>query len=593
MRKPKHIIAGFALTSLLLVGCSKDLVASKEGNIVTVTIDGNPVKVTASGTFEDYLKKPQGLKDYYDAVYQVVVRALFEREEQATKRAEAYSAAGLRVNEVKETAKNNAKGGGKYDDELKKLLEGNNVETIKELEEKFAYEKMQEFLQAQFFDGGDGAWVENAMQELIVGERDANGALVLDDNNNPVYEGYLNNKLPYHVRHLLVKVSAESNAFVKGTLSSDEANRLSSVITALVEGHDTFGLLANRFSEDEGSARQFGDLGIMSTSTGYVNEFKLGVYAYDAIYNQNPALTAPDRDKLNIPADAKVALQALGLGEIPYGAALKLKEYRDVEKDVKGKEVMDGKAMFFPRNVLFNKYFNKHNVGVITPNDVVDGDEVGVLNPAFAALPRFNVVPELGGKTVLTDEKGNVILVVRAGASGSYEGLHFIVVERSALIETVNGVSLADYYTIESPGTAAFPKDNAGVELETFVNFLNLDSQGTKERVDIIKNEVKTFDPNINDRIFQKLVVELDVEFSDTTLQTHLETYLENQYARSQFSQSAELTKQWGEWIEYLDQQQYERSIRLLPESIIADFEAGTLDDNFDWDDIPNGGLGL
>jgi len=586
MRKPRHIIAGFALTALALVGCSKDLVADKQGNIVTVTIDGNPVKISAGGMFDDYLTTPAGLKDYYDAVYQVVVRALFAKDEQSAKRTEIYDKAALRVKEVKENAKNAAKNGGKYDDELKKILETHKVETVKELEEKFAYEEMQIKLKEQFFDGGSGAWVQNAMEELIVGERDADGKLVLDENNKPVYEGYLNNKIPYHVRHLLVKVGAEHGKFVDGKISKDDANKLSSVITALVEQQDTFGLLANRFSEDEGSAKQFGDLGIMSRSTGFVNEFKLGVYAYDALYNQDPSLTVDDKEKLKIPSDAQTSLTTLGLGEIPYGAALKLAEVRDIEKSDAGKEVNEGDSLFFPRNILFNKYFNKHNISVITPNDVNEGDEVGTPNATFEALKGFQDVPELGGKKVLTDEKGNVILVVRAGAAGSYEGVHFIVIERSAIQETVNGVTLKDYYTIETPGTAAFPKDNDGNDLDTFVNFLQLDAIGTKERVDKIKNEVKAFDPTIDDRIFQKLVEILNVKFHDKNLQEALDTYLDNQYAASIFNQEQSANQLWGEWIEYLEIQNDLRAKRLVPESYIDDFRNG---DDFDWSAVFGG----
>lgn len=586
MRKPRHVIAGFALTALALVGCSKDLVADKQGNIVTVTIDGNPVKITAGGMFDDYLTTPAGLKDYYDAVYQVVVRALFAKDEQSAKRTEIYDKAALRVKEVKENAKNAAKNGGKYDDELKKILETHKVETVKELEEKFAYEEMQIKLKEQFFDGGSGAWVQNAMEELIVGERDSDGNLVLDENNKPVYEGYLNNKLPYHVRHLLVKVGAEHSKFVDGKISKDDANKLSSVITALVEQQDTFGLLANRFSEDEGSAKEFGDLGIMSSSTGFVNEFKLGVYAYDALYNQDASLTVDDRAKLKIPTEAQTSLTTLGLGEIPYGAALKLAEVREIEKSDAGKEVNEGDALFFPRNILFNKYFNKHNISVITPNDVAEADEVGTPSATFEALKGFRAVPELGGKKVLTDEKGNVILVVRAGAAGSYEGVHFIVIERSAIQETVNGVALKDYYTIETPGTAAFPKDSGGKDLDTFVNFLQLDAIGTKERVDKIKNEVKAFDPTIDDRIFQKLVEILNVKFHDSKLQEALETYLDNQYAASLFNQEDSLNTLWNEWIEYLDIQNELRGKRLVPESYIADFRNGT---DFDWSAVFGG----
>jgi parvulin-like peptidyl-prolyl isomerase len=576
MRKPKRIIAGLALSALLLTGCSKDLVADKKGNIVTVTIDGNPVQINAGDMFEDYLKSSDGLKDYYDAVYEVVVRALFNKEEQTTERTEIYDIAALSVNDVKEQAKNNAKGGGKYDDELKKILKTKNVETLKELEEKLAYDEMQVRLKKQFFDGGEGAWITNAMEELIVGERNQAGDLILDENNNPVYEGYLNNKLPYHVRHLLVKVGAANNDFVTGKISKDDANKLSSVIVALANHQDTFGLLANRYSEDEDSARQFGDLGIMNFTTNFVNEFKLGVYAYDALYNADGVMTPEAKAaKLKIPGTAKTKLDALGLDEIPYGAALKLAAVREIEKSDAGKEVNDGDAAFFPRNIIFNKYFNKHNIGVITPNEVNVLDEVGVEKAEFAALPGFKALPELGGKKVLTDEKGNVILVVRAGLAGSYEGIHFIVVERSALYDTVNGVTLKDYYTIETPGTAAFPKDDAGNDIDAFVNFLELDARGTKERIDKIRNEVKAFDPTINDRIFQKLVTYLDVKFHDAELKAALDKYLANQYARSQFQLDQDLDKLWSEWIEYLDQQEVARTDRLVPETYIDDFKAG------------------
>ena len=114
-----------------------------------------------------------------------MVRALFNKEEQTTERTEIYDIAALSVNDVKEQAKNNAKGGGKYDDELKKILKTKNVETLKELEEKLAYDEMQVRLKKQFFDGGEGAWITNAMEELIVGERNQAGDLILDENNNP------------------------------------------------------------------------------------------------------------------------------------------------------------------------------------------------------------------------------------------------------------------------------------------------------------------------------------------------------------------------------------------------------------------------
>jgi len=177
-------------------------------------------------------------------------------------------------------------------------------------------------------------------------------------------------------------------------------------------------------------------------------------------------------------------------------------------------------------------------------------------------------------------------MIVRAGAAGSYEGVHFIVIERSAIQETVNGVVLKDYYTIETPGTAAFPKDSDDNDLDTFVNFLQLDAIGTKERVDKIKNEVKSFDPTIDDRIFQKLVEILNVKFHDTKLQEALDTYLDNQYAASLFNQEQSENQLWGEWIEYLEIQNDLRAKRLVPESYIADFRNGN---DFDWSAVFGG----
>lgn len=572
MKNPKRIIVLLGIATLALTGCNKDLIVSDKGNIVTVTKDDKELPLLIDSIFDEYLNEADGLSAYYNAVYEVVVRELFEKNQQ-TKRKEIYDRAELRVKDVKDQAKSNAEGGKSYKEELESLLKTHNVEDIDELKEKFAYELMETELKDQFYDGSEGTWIHSLS--------DQNWAELMSGDGDD-YVGYLERRLPYHVRHLLVKVGAESSDYVTSKISRDDAIRLSSAVVALAErsGNATFGSLANAHSEDEGSRDDFGDLGIMSTNTGYVNEFKLGVYVYEKLYNLNPDR---DADKIDMPNDAVDFFTNLGIGRIPYGAIEKLYEYRELEKSTLGKEVNDGDASYYPRNIIFNKYFNKHNVSVIVPNDVNEAtkDGVGAVNAQYEQLVGFQNVPELG-ETVLTDENQKVILVVRAGSSGSYEGIHFIVVERSGIVDIVNDVSMAEYYTVEMPGSKAYPKTDDGKNKNTFVNFLRGDMSLYKGRADKIKSDVKTFDPNIRDRMFEKLVELLDVKFHDKALEAKLYEYLENQRGRDEEREERENVELWNDWVEQLELQEYIRDTRLIEEEYITAFKAGT-DYDGDW----------
>lgn len=579
MRRRKATISIAALTALTLItGCSSNLVADKNGNVITMNVGDRVVTIAASDLLDDYLKTTAGVKSYYDAVYEVVVRELFEKPSQATKRNDIYNKAKRDVESTKEKARGNAENGGSYDKELKALLETEGVETIKELEEKKAYEHMQVELKNQFFDGGEGSWAPNAWEQLVVGERDELGALILDENSEPTYAGYLNERLPYHIRHILIKVGAGSNAIYDASITKDDAIKLGSALTSLANRaeYQTFGRLAQQISEDDGSAKEFGDLKIMDSKTQFVNEFKLGVYAFEGIFNQDHAAAA--KAKLNIPTEAKTFFQNLGLAEVPYEAALKLIEVSDIEKDTNGNKVNDGEAKYFPRNVYFNKYFNRHNVAVVTPTSVDPASNNGLANPAYAALPGFTAVTELGGQKVLTDEKGNVILMVRAGSNGGYEGVHFISIERSALVETEDGVSLEEYYTIKLPSDPTFPKDGTTAK-DTFVNFFRQDTSSYKNRADYVKEQIKGFDPRISDRIFTLLYDELNVSIHNDVLEQAIFDYIDAQFESSRFNDAYQSKQAWNTYTEYVEQQEVLRT-RLIPEACAINFETGGVDYN-------------
>ena len=285
----------------------------------------------------------------------------------------------------------------------------------------------------------------------------------------------------------------------------------------------------------------------------YVQEFGLGMYAYDAIYNKTADIAAGRRNAENkanlLPDDsatinstttnAKTYFENLGIGTIPYGAAVALASAAEIE-DADGVSINDGNATFYPRNVIFNKYFNKHNVAVIVPNEIAYNvatndnpgaieayNDKGTASATYAALPGFSVntkglvdVSARNGGTnenVLTDKAGRIVLAVRAGASGSYEGIHFIVINRSALDEfgssfngtdaaaeltakTAGTATLSQYYTIHTPEKAEYPTvsetDKTG--LLTYTNFIKGGTNTPMQRSDTVRTKIKGYNNNLN-----------------------------------------------------------------------------------------------
>jgi len=554
MKKGKLTLALVAGLSVVALTSCDFLTRNNKGYVLTLTgTDGTVLNYTADELYSQFQTNSTGVAEFYKAISEVIIRNEMDSPANAAKKAEILDQAANKVSGVKETATSNADTNNtKYDDELDTLLATYNVEDLVELKDYFAFQLMQTEVEDQFY--------KNNVDELV------SGAAAY--RNVPAYKGYLETKLPYHVRHILVSVSADASAFYNGTITSQEAKNISSVIKRLAirKNAETFGDIAREASADTTSAANFGDLGIMTKSTSYVNEFKLGVYAYDAIYNQDAAVVA-NADKLSVPADASAYLTGLGIGEIPYGAALQIENVADTIKDADGHVVNEGSSLYYPRNIYFNEYFNKHNVSVIVPEDT-DGNAIDTTD-----LLGFQSVPELGGKTVLTDEDGKVILAVRAGtgtSSSGYQGLHFIVVERSALVDEENGVSLADYYTAEIPGTSTFPQVG-GVDAITYVNFMQTTTKVYKERSQTVKDEVRGFDTMLDAHIYEKLADSQDVVIHDADIKAAVENYIAVTRDNTAFEANLAYETSWTTYTRYLARQEQERG-RLIPETCAINF---------------------
>lgn len=532
MKNIKLSLGTLALVSLtVLASCQS--VTERPGVILTLQGTNGAIEYTASELFSRYSGNATGVARYYEAAIELVIRNEMKLPANASVLAEIMNKAGRRVEGVKESARFASETNRtSYDTELESKLESFNVDDLAGLKDYFAYQLMKEEVEDQFY--------KDNKQELLLGAED--------------YVGYLDTRLPYHVKHILVNVSASSNTFYNGEISENDAKKLHSVVSRLAtqQRGETFGRIAESASDDPVSASNFGDLGIMSLATSFVNEFKLGVYSYESMFN---SLTSNQSENLNVPEEAFDLIQdELGLGEIPYGAFTMLDSVANVTRDSQGNQVNNGSSLYFPRNIYFNRYVNLRNISVIVPEDL-EGNPIN-------GFDGFRAVPELNNKVVLTDEVGRPILVVRGGSGsggGGYQGIHFIVVERSPLLETVDGVSLENYYTTEIPGTANFPKNN-GVDLKTFVNFKNTTSTLIyKERAETLNNEIKTFDRLINARILEKLLASQNVSFNDDALQDAVEYYIDVTRRNNAFNDNLSYQQSWENYINTLEYQEYER----------------------------------
>jgi hypothetical protein len=548
MNRTKFAIASFALATLVtLSACSNPVTENSDGFIITMKDkDGEVTGYTADALFGQYQNNEFGVSKFVESVTELVIRNQINQEDPTSQalQAEIFRKADISVDGVKETARTNASTNGtNYNDELETLFESYNVEDLDELKDYFAYRTMKQEVEDRYFD-------------------DNKESFLTGDDFGP---GYLNERLPYHVKHILVKVSAAGSDLYNGRISETESRKLYAVASrlAIQRNGETFGEVAREMSED-GSKEQFGDLGIMSKATSFVNEFKLGVYAYDAVYNQNAEVVSK-ADTLNVPETAVEFFDDLGLGTIPFHAFVSLNDFANVIKDSNGNPVNNNDSMYFPRNIIFNQYFNRHNISVVTPESRGGGDYI---------YTGFQNVTELGGQRVLTDENGRVILVVRAGTGSGesgYQGIHFIVVERSALVDIQNGVSLEDYYTTEIPGTPNYPTAG-GQDLVTFVNFNVTTTANYKTRSETVKNEIRNFDRFFNFRMLEQLIAEQEVTFIDENLEDAVLRYMDVTRRSASFDQELQELNTWNSYIEFLEYQEFQRQ-RLINENCAYAYE--------------------
>ena len=433
MKKRLLTLSLVSLMSATFLGsCASDPYTWKEG--VLITVNGKDIKV--DDIYGEYNNNIDGAKAYYEAINNILVwlvqptTAAMESEVQA------------KIDDFNQTVSDNTKTNGTSEkEEREALLASSGFKTMEQLRNSYVLEQKQKANENAFYD-----------DDTYLGEKDANGDRKYDGLIHKFIEEYH----PYHVRHILVKVDASSDQIVDGKISEDDAKQLANVYSRLTSGEETFGEVARAASDDTSSAANFGDTGIMSTSTSFVNEFKYSLYAYDAYFNEKTSSErAAVKSALNIPDDADSVIGD-GLFGIPSYVFEELETYADVTKNKDKNSVDNASEVNYPRNILFNKYLNNHGTSLIyySPKDGnIDESNIphGFVKMSNVKLKSFTNSGsdglgqtslsgvETSDKYILCDENQNPILVTRAGTGSGdsgYQGIHFIIAQRSPFVGT-------------------------------------------------------------------------------------------------------------------------------------------------------------
>ena len=261
MKKRLLTLSLVSLMSATFLGsCASDPYTWKEG--VLITVNGKDIKV--DDIYGEYNNNIDGAKAYYEAINNILVwlvqptTAAMESEVQA------------KIDDFNQPVSDNAKTNGTSEkEERETLLASSGFKTMEQLRNSYVLEQKQKANENAFYD-----------DDTYLGEKDANGDRKYDGLIHKFIEEYH----PYHVRHILVKVDASSDQIVDGKISEDDAKQLANVYSRLTSGEETFGEVARAASDDTSSAANFGDTGIMSTSTSFVNEFKYAIYNNSICY---------------------------------------------------------------------------------------------------------------------------------------------------------------------------------------------------------------------------------------------------------------------------------------------------------------------
>jgi hypothetical protein len=592
-----------------LAGCDK-VKSSDDGVLLSYTVDGSktPIEVKAQDILEEYYDDSSKYQAIFDAVYNVIKLNYFSKDRGTKTLTDGYNYkttiklgksqmtkinadADEQVANDKTKAQDNADANGpRYKKEFEAILAEKGVKTEAELREKYV-----EDLKKETFD--------NNLNEYFVDElRGEAGTqtIALSTGEDFVWNGYLKDQSPYHMSHLMVKLDDSSDTnYSNGTITSSNAENLYYAVSRLAKGggNNKFKDIAgSKLNEDTSSKEKNGDLGIMDYGTSFINEFKLGIYAYEQLFlgvNTKMKFGTEDVEvesqtkisetnaakywehtgkafNLSVDGDEKVT----DIPTVNYSVFKELFDCREEETDSETKQVIKGNSLVFPRNIIYNKYLNRHAVFFI---EGTTGDGANFKEVTFKDQNGDNVP-----KTVLCAD-GNPeqpIVAVRGSSQGSQE-IHFMVVNRSPFRTYEEAashpeVSLSQYYNTYHYRNDLYPRKD-GVKLETYTNFLGDDNSDSKSRAEDVASKFKSYDSEkLTKYAFLKFMEIEKVKFSDSCkkIEKALMDWIYTSIDKKAEENKETWKKTWSEYLDKLSRQNAERS-KLIPQACRVGFTYG------------------
>ena len=563
-----------------------------------------------------------------------------------------------KINDLKNTWKTNARTNNtSYKEEQEKTFDSENVEDLDELREKYISQQQVEKNSQDFYEINANGVTDPSYTYYI---------------SEQMTKDYVTNQAPYHVSHVLVKVDASSDGegYWNGKITADNAKKIGNAVRMLASS-DSFGSVAQLVSEDEGSAKMYGELVTttegsqsvaMEKTTSYINEFKLGLYAYEAYLNPKTKAAEVNtavRASLRVPGQAAAsssfdykndtAVSELitdgtlvgknGAFGIPLSKAITLGYIADVEKNiVDGSKVDYASETQYPRNILFNNYFNYHGVNflyddsdtyeaefladaievgahsgetILTKDDVknklpskyaeyeyvkgqlskidagkfktVEGISDNLYNYDFDAFTKKSVLTKIPtSKRILVekDTDTNPVVIVRGGSSG-YQGIHFIVVNNDPF---VNSQNTYQYYRTNIPDASADPASAKSADYSTnpsLINYVKADINSNttyNARRDAVVAAVKASDSNIDFRLYEENIKKFGADKFNELLGDYagiINKYIEITKESSELGKNSSLDESWETYIQTLALQEEITPRGLVPEVCVSAFEGG------------------
>ena len=586
MKKRLFTLSMVGLLTLGLASCSST--SSKktaDGKEIVVTIKspdgGEEVNYTADDLLNQYTSTETGVKAYYNAIYDLLIRNDQEMTDDMQKQVETKM-----DDFVKNCKSNAANNGTKYKTELSNALEEAGVESLGELRE---------------------------LKELEVQKTEYENVYYDDDKMVELTKKYIEEKSPYHIRHILVKTDdVEGSSVYNKEISKDESKKIYSIISRLASGKETFGAIAYDASDDTSNSL-YGSVGIMQTDTIFVSEFKYSIYYYDVMFGKNDTGKTTDEllTRLGIPSEVALSdnyklntksILDSSVGTIPYSAVSMFEKYADTTKTVSNKTYTDEilpdvdrheiTSTYYPRNVLFNTYFNNHGLSFITNEGFEDTDNANWTEPS--ASLKAVLGDSFNGK-ILTDN-GNPILVTYNPSTG----LHFMIIEKSPFSqkytnytdysESVGGKEVAlnsleeellHYFSLDVPsGSDNVKNDNR------YVTYIKTTRDEYDTRANTLKSNIKSYDSHMDYQLFESLLykgdesktkVRSDIKIDENILNSILD-YINDQRNNTKYSNDQSTLSSWTSYLQLLEFQKVQKEAKQLDFSETKNYFTDTKD---------------